>query len=86
MSKMNFEQVPVATVKKIAEEFTEFDSANNDTNVDRTNRAIATPGNWRDAAQRVLQEEDPNRVVELVQHLIAKFDEERPLKPRTPRS
>jgi hypothetical protein len=38
---------------------------------------------WRELAQRVAGENDPNKMVELVQQLIAKIDEERrpPFRP-----
>jgi hypothetical protein len=46
---------------------------------DRTRDADGKPGpeDWRELARKIQQETDPNRMIELVQELIAKFDEER---------
>jgi hypothetical protein len=43
--------------------------------------SIATQPDWRELAQRVAVESDPNKMVELVQQLIAKIDEGRLQKP-----
>jgi hypothetical protein len=37
----------------------------------------ATATEWRELARRIQKEEDPEKVFELVQQLIAKFNEER---------
>ena len=37
----------------------------------------ATTADWRELARRIQKEEDPERVFELVQQLIVKFNEER---------
>ena len=37
----------------------------------------ATTADWRELARRIQKEEDPEKVFELVQHLIAQFNEER---------
>ena len=34
--------------------------------------------NWRDIAEEVQTEKDPSRIIELVQHLLSKLDEEYP--------
>jgi hypothetical protein len=44
------------------------------------NNGIPTNGNWRDLARQVQEENDPEKVIDLVQQLIAKFDEEKPRK------
>jgi hypothetical protein len=62
-SNTYFEQIPVETVKKIAEQF--------------PGNSISTPEDWRELAERVQQEQDPNRMIELVQQLITKLDEEK---------
>ena len=36
-----------------------------------------TTADWRELARRIQKEEDPERVFELVQQLIVKFNEER---------
>jgi hypothetical protein len=37
----------------------------------------ATTADWRELARRIQKEEDPEKVFELVQQLIVKFNEER---------
>jgi len=37
----------------------------------------ATTADWRELARRIQKEEDPEKVFELVQQLIAQFNEER---------
>ena len=37
----------------------------------------ATTADWRELARRIQKEEDPEKVLELVQQLIARFNEER---------
>jgi hypothetical protein len=71
-SKTHFEQIPVETVKKIVEQFPE--------------QGVSTPKDWRELAERVQQETDPNRMIELVQQLITKFDEEKLRKGLRPAS
>jgi hypothetical protein len=82
-SKTHFEKIPVETVKKIAQELPE----NNDGVSGETQDETTSPlERWRDVAQKVQQEQDPNRMIELVQQLIATFDEEqlrKRLRPRT---
>lgn len=48
--------------------------------------STAPPEDWRELAQRVQVENDPNKMVELVEQLIAKIDEERLPKPFRPTS
>jgi len=38
---------------------------------------IPTDADWRDLAKRIQEEADPQKMIELVQQLIAKFDEEK---------
>jgi hypothetical protein len=37
---------------------------------------LLTPGDWRELARQARDEKDPKKMVELVQQLVAKFDEE----------
>jgi hypothetical protein len=37
---------------------------------------LPAPGDWRDLARQVQDEKDPDKMVELVQQLVAKYDEE----------
>jgi RNA polymerase-binding transcription factor DksA len=66
----NFEQIPVATVKKIAQEF----SATSETGEPTQNGDISTVDDWQDVAQQVQNETDSNKLIELVQELIEKLD------------
>lgn len=46
--------------------------------------STSTQADWRALAQRVQAENDPGKMIELVQQLIAKIDEERLQKPFRP--
>ena len=48
--------------------------------------STSPPEDWRELAQRVQGENDPNKMVELVEQLIAKIDEERLPRPFRPTS
>jgi hypothetical protein len=48
--------------------------------------STSPPEDWRELAQRVRVENDPYKMVELVEQLIAKIDEERFPKPFRPTS
>ena len=98
-SKRNFEQIPVAVVKKIAELFpvarkTGEGPLSIETPAEETGRprpaggALQTDGlstheGWRDVAQRVQAETGSHKMVQLVQQLIEKFEEEKLRKNRT---
>lgn len=84
-AKTNFEQVPVETVKKVAIEFPPANGVGNDNVIDETQDEITSPPErWREVAQQVQQEQDPTRMTELVQQLIAAFDaEETRKRPRS---
>ena len=43
--------------------------------------SMSNRGDWRDLAQRIEKEKDPDKMIDLVQELIAKFDEERLQRP-----
>jgi hypothetical protein len=71
--KTNFALIPVETVKKIAKELPQ----NNDSVSAETQDEVTSPQDrWRDVAQKVQQEQDPKRMIRLVEELIATFDEE----------
>ena len=40
-------------------------------------RRIPADPNWRELARRIQDETDPEKMIELIRELIAKFDEER---------
>ncbi len=68
--KTHFEQIPVSTAKKIAEEFSGNKTA------DRAPEAGVSPSeDWREIAKRVQAETDSGKMIELVQKLIEKYDE-----------
>ena len=75
--KTHFEQIPVATVKKIADEFSAGEIGDNVPEVD-----VSTPKDWREVAQKVQGETDSNKMLELIQELIEKYDEEKNQKSR----
>jgi hypothetical protein len=79
--KTHFEQILVATVKKMAYEFpvSEIGDRMPDVNV-------STSGDWHEVAQRVRGETDSEKVLELVQELIEKYDEEKTRKCRSGRN
>ena len=85
-SKAQSEQIPVETVKKIAKQFPENNSARNDSeNIEARDRGTSPQERWREVAQKIQHEQDPARMIELVQQLIAKFDEQQALKPSPPK-
>ena len=76
----HFEQIPVETVKKIAEELPiaiEIDDVTTDTKDEIT----LEPKRWREVARKVQAENDPQKMMKLVEDLIAAFDEEELRKP-----
>jgi len=70
--KTYFEQIPVATVKKIASEFSVSGIGDRMPDAD-----VTTPEDWREVAQRVQGEADSGKMLELVEELIEKYDEEK---------
>ena len=80
--KTHFEQIPVETVKKIAtrlpeKEFPGEDAIGDDTvDVETEQKGTSPQERWRDVAQDVQREEDPKKIVGLVQQLIATLDDE----------
>jgi hypothetical protein len=73
-----FEQIPIETVKRIATEFPEKKPIGSDGhNIEVPNEATSPGETWRQIAQKVVDEPDPGRVVELAVQLIARLDEER---------
>ena len=73
-TKTHFEQIPVEIVKSIATELP-------DTSVVPERDEITPPQErWRETAQQVVQEPDPQKMVELVQRLLTEFDKKDPRK------
>lgn len=82
----HFEQIPVETVKKIAQELprsaTELPKP-----VSSDQREPESPNErWREVAQQVQMEQDPTKMIQLVDQLIATFDEENSRPSRNGRS
>ncbi len=67
--KTQFEQIPVATVKKIAYEFPASEIADRTPDVN-----VSTAEDWREVALRLQGETDSEKVVELAQELIEKYE------------
>jgi hypothetical protein len=81
-SKTYFDQIPVETVKKIITEVPANNAIGNDSVSDKTQDQVTPePAGWREVARRVQQEQDPKRMIELVQQLIALLDEQQCSKP-----
>jgi len=70
--KAHFEQIPVAIVRRIAHEFPAANEIGDPMHDDVSNHE-----DWRQVAQQVLSETDANKMVELVQVLIERYDKER---------
>ena len=79
--KTHFEQIPVATVKKIAYEFPVSEIADRMPDVD-----VSTAVDWREVALRIQGETDSEKVLELAQELIEKYDEEKTQRCRSVRN
>jgi hypothetical protein len=81
-SKTYFEQIAVETVKKIATELPE-------TNATETNRVVfemqdkgtSSQEDWRRLAQRIQEEQDPRKMLELVQQLLDVLEDRKTHKP-----
>jgi len=84
-SKTFFEQITIETVKRIAIEFPGENVIGGGGGNTELPGAVRSPSeSWREVAQRVQDEPDPNRLAELVEQLIARLDEEQ-LGKRLPR-
>jgi hypothetical protein len=77
-SKTHFEQVPVEMVKMIAKELPPEDATGDDSvSVEWQKQATSPREHWREVAEKIKEERDPNSMIALVQQLITSFDEER---------
>lgn len=88
-SKTHFEQIPVETVKKIAKESPDTNEVQSYSVSAETRDEVTSPQeHWRKVAKQAQNEQDPNKLLELVEELIAEFDEQirkRPGSVGTPR-
>ena len=76
-TKAHFEQIPVETVKKIANELPGSDVIkNDDVATERQDEGTPQHEGWREMAQRVQVEDDPQRMMTLVEELITAIDKE----------
>jgi hypothetical protein len=76
MSKTYFQQIPVETVKKIITEVPANNAVGNESVSETQDQVTAPLGDWREVARKVQQEQDPKRMIGLVQQLIASLDKE----------
>jgi hypothetical protein len=84
-SKTHFEQIPVETVKKIAKNLPENKAVGPDSvDVETQREVTATQEDWRQLAQRVQQDMDPNKMIGLVEQLIITFDNKKARKSLPP--
>jgi hypothetical protein len=84
-SKLHFGQIPVETVKKIAQDLPQDNAVQSDgSSVETQDEGTPTQEPWRQLARQVQHEPDPTRMMGLVKQLIATFDEERLRKSPTP--
>jgi len=75
--KTYFEQIPVKTVKAIAKEFPDQREAGSDRKETETGDAARLPRErWREMAEKIQQERDPETMIDLVQQLIETLDRE----------
>jgi hypothetical protein len=76
--RTHFDQIPVARVKEIAEPLLDSDSSENDeVSVPQPhNGSNPAHDGWRAMAQQIQKETDTTKLIELVQQLIARFDEQ----------
>jgi hypothetical protein len=73
-----FEQIPVETVKRIAKEFSEESPiGGNGDNKQMPDEVRSGRESWREVAEKVQHGQDPKRMTELVEELIAKLDQEK---------
>ena len=70
--KLHFELIPVSAVKKIVEGLPQ----------EKKENGKESGNGWRELAQRAQRETDANKMVELVEQLIEKFNEEKLQKNR----
>jgi hypothetical protein len=77
-SKTHFEQVPLEMVKKIAKGMPANNAIENaSVSIETRDEVTSVQGDWREMAQRVQQEQDPDRMIGLVKQLIETFDKEK---------
>jgi len=84
-AKTYFEQIAVETVKKIATEPPESSAIEEDrVSLEMQGKGTSSQEDLRQLAQRIQEEQDPRKMIELVEQLIGALDDEKHLKPPTP--
>jgi hypothetical protein len=82
-SKTYFEQIPVETVKKIATELPETNATETGRfGFEMQDKAASSQEDWRHLAQRIQEEQDPRKMLELVQQLLDALEDRKTLKPQ----
>ena len=74
-TQTHFDQIPVQTVKKIATEMTSRDIDTDIAASEKAHVARSPRERWQELAEKVQREQDPKKMVELVQQLIITLDE-----------
>ena len=71
-------QTPVEATKRIAKEFPEENPIGcSGENMGRANEVRSPRERWREVAEKIQREQDPNKMMELIQRLIAELDQGR---------
>ena len=78
--KLHFEVIPVSTVKKILEDLPQEEADR--LPQEKKENGTESGNGWRELAQRAQRETDANKMLELVEQLIEKFNEEKLQKNR----
>ena len=78
----HFEQIPVERVKKIATEISDKDDNTQIPVGEKAQVASSPQETWRVLAERVQNERDPKKMIELVQQLIDTLEEKPPSMSR----
>jgi hypothetical protein len=80
-SKTYFEQIAVETVKKIATELPETNARETDrVGFGMQEKGASSQEDWRHLAQRIQEEQDPGKMLELVQQLLDALEDRKPFK------
>lgn len=75
-SKTHFEKIPVETVKRIAVGFPPANGGNDSVADEMQDENTSQPERWREMAQLVQVEQDPAKMIKLVQQLLGELDAE----------
>jgi len=78
----HFEQIPVAVVKQIAEPLSVKEEIDEPMSESVGSSPGSTHEHWQGLAQQIQKETDPQKIIHLVQQLIARYDEEELRKQR----